>query len=73
MPIDEKIRNEKLQHHINRETAKIPAFSLGKSGKQEYLTGEEILPSDKRVVIEQTNFTYYPLGKALEKQRKAIK
>ena len=33
MPIDDKIRDEKLQHHINRETAKIPAFSLGKSGK----------------------------------------
>ena len=33
MPIDDKIRDEKLQHHIFRETAKIPAFSLGKSGK----------------------------------------
>ena len=73
MPIDDKIRDEKLQYHINRETAKIPAFLLGKIGKWEYLTGEEILPSDKRVVIEQTNFTYYPLGKALEKQRKTIK
>ena len=70
MPIDDKIRDEKLQYDINREAAKISAFSLGKIGKQEYLTGEEILPSDKRVVIEQTKFTYYPLGKALEKKKK---
>ena len=33
MPIDDKIRDEKLQYDINREAAKISAFSLGKSGK----------------------------------------
>ena len=34
------------------------------------ITGEEILPSEQRRVIEQANFTYSPLGKALEKQIK---
>ena len=40
--------------------------------KYEYLTGEEILPSDQRRVIEQAKFTNSPLGKTLEKQIKAI-
>ena len=40
--------------------------------KFEYLTGEEILPSDQRRVIKQVKFTYSLLGKALKKQKKAI-
>ena len=44
MTID-KIRDEKLQYDINKETAKISALSLGKIDNYEYLTGEEILPS----------------------------
>ena len=35
-------------------------------------TGEEILPSDQRRVIEPAKFTYCPLGKVLEKQTKRI-
>ena len=41
MTLDDKIRDEKLKHDINREAAKI---SSGKINKYEYLTGEEILP-----------------------------
>ena len=48
MIIDDKVRDEKLQYDINRETAKISALSSGKSNKSEYLTGEEILPSNER-------------------------
>ena len=73
MTIDDKIRDENLQYDINREAAKISAFSSGKIDKYEYLTGEEMLPSDKRRVIEQAKFTYSPLGKALEKQIKKLK
>ena len=40
----------------------------GKTDKYEYLTGEEILPSNRRQIIEQTKFSYSPLEKALEKQ-----
>ena len=36
--------------------------------KYEYLTGEEILPSDQRRVIEQAELTDSPLDKASEKQ-----
>ena len=56
MAIDDKIRNEKLQYYINKETAKTSA----------------LLPSDKRRVTEQAKFTYSPLRKALEKQAKII-
>ena len=50
-----------LQHEINGEAVKISALSSGKIDKYEYLTGEEILPSDQRRVIEQAKFAYFPL------------
>ena len=70
MTIDDKIKDEKLQYNINREAAKISALLTGKIDKYEYLTGEEILPSDQSRIIEQAKFTYSPLGKAFEKQIK---
>ena len=45
---------------------------MGKLHKYEYLTGEDILPSNQQQIIEQTKFTYFPLGKAFEKQIKTI-
>ena len=70
MTIDDQIRDEKLQYNINREAAKISALSSNKIGKYEYLTGEEILPSNQKQIKEQAKFTYSPLGKAFEKQIK---
>ena len=67
-----KIKDEKLQYDINREAGKISALSSRKIDKNEYLTREEILPSDQRKVIEQAKFTYSPLSKASEKQVKTI-
>ena len=72
MPIDYKIRDEKLQYNINREAAKISALSSAKIYKHEYLTGEDILPSNKQQIIGQAKFNYSPLGKAFEKQIKTI-
>ena len=72
MTINDQIRDEKLQYDINRKAAKISALSSGKIHKYEYLTGEDIVPSDQQQIIEQTKFTYSPLGKAFEKQVKAI-
>ena len=72
MTIDDKIRDEKLQYHINREAAKISALSSDKVHKYEYLNGEDILPANKQKIIEQAKFTYSPLGKAFEKQIKTI-
>ena len=72
MTINDQIRDKKLQHDINREAAKISALSSGKIHKYEYLTGEDILPSNQQQIIEQARFTYSPLGKAFEKQIKTI-
>ena len=71
--IEDQIRDEKLQYGINREATKISALSSGKLDKYEYLTGEEILPSNQQQIIQQAKFNYSPLGKALEKQVKTIK
>ena len=72
MTINDHIRDEKLQYDINREAAKISALSSGKTHKYEYLTGEDILPSNQQQIIEQAKFTYSPLQKDFEKQIKAI-
>ena len=73
MTIDDQIRDEKLQYNINREAAKISALSSGKIHKHEYLTGEDILPSNQQQIIEQVKFIYSPLGKAFEKQIRTTK
>ena len=72
MKINDQIRYEKLQYDINRKAAKISALSSGEIHKYEYLTGEDILPSNQQQIIEQAKFTYSPLGKAFEKQIKTI-
>ena len=72
MTIKDQIKDEKLQYDINREAAKISALSSGKLDNHEYLTDEEILPTNQQQIIEQAKFTYSPLGKAFEKQTKTI-
>ena len=52
---------------------KLSALSSDKLGKYEYLTGEEILPSNQQQIIQQAKFNYSPLGKAIEKRIKTIK
>ena len=58
MTVDDQIRDEKLHQDINREAAKISVLSSGKSDKYEYLTGEQILPSNQSRIIEQGRFIY---------------
>ena len=67
MTIDYQIEDEKLLYDINTEVAKTSALSSDKINKYEYLTGEKILPSNWKQIIEQVKFTYSPLGKAFEK------
>ena len=55
---------EKLQKYV---------LSSGKINKYEHLTGEEMLPSNQKQIIEQAKTTYSSLGKASEKQTKVIK
>ena len=73
MTINDQIRDEKLQYDINREAAKISSKSSGKFHKYEYLTSEDVLPSNQQQMIEQARFTYSPSEKAFEKQIKTIK
>ena len=72
MTINDQIKDEKLQYDINREAAKISALSSGKIHKYEYLTSEDILPSNQQQIKEQVKFTYSPLVKTFEKRIKAI-
>ena len=48
MTIKDQIRDEKLQHDVNREAAKISALSSGKIHKYEYLTGEYYHPINNK-------------------------
>ena len=69
MTADDKFRDEKLQYGIDREAAKISALSSRKIDKCEYLTGEEILPSNQRQIIKQVELAYSPLRKDFEKKK----
>ena len=46
MTINDQIRDEQLKYDINREASKISALSSRNIQKYEYLTGEDILPSN---------------------------
>ena len=48
------------------------AWSSKQFNKYEYLTGEKKLPSNQKQMIGKTKFTYSTLGKAFQKQIKAI-
>ena len=73
MTINDQIMDGKLQYNINRKVAKISALSSGKIHKYEYLTGEDILPSNQTQIIEQAKFIYSPLGKLLKNKSKQLK
>ena len=61
MTIDDKIRDEKRQYVINRETVTISAWLSRKIGKYEYLTTSGTLPFNQRQIIEQAKFAYCTL------------
>ena len=66
MAIKYKVKDEKVRYDINREAAKISAFSWGKTNKYAYLAGLELLPSDQSRTIELAKFTYSDLVKHLK-------
>ena len=65
MTTDDKIRDGKVQHNINREAANISALS-----SIEFLTGEEVLPSDQRGVTKQVYIFLF--RKSFRKTKKTI-
>ena len=56
-----------MRYDINTEAGKISELSSGEIDKFEYLTGEEVLPSNQRQIIEQATFLYSLLWKTFWK------
>ena len=76
MTIDDQVQDEKLQYDINREAEKILTLLSDKINKYQYLTGEEILSSNQKQIMEQAEFTYSLLEKQKQlktKEKKQIK
>ena len=59
MTIDDQIRDEKLQYDINREAAKISVLASGKIHKYEYITGEDIIPSNQQQILNKQNLLIF--------------
>ena len=60
-----KINQNEAQYDLDREAAKISAFSSNNLDKYQYLTGEDL--DYKPSVIEQARLEYSPLGKVFNK------
>ena len=61
----------KIQNDITIEAAKISALSSGKIDQYEYLTVEEILPSNQKQIVEQTSKIYLlSFGKGFSRTNK---
>ena len=68
MSINNKILKNKAQYNLDRQTAKISAFSSGNVTKCEYLTCKDVL-SEKDLLEKATaskRFEYSPLVKELK-------
>ena len=65
--IDDQIEVEKLRYDIDREALKISTLPPGKIYKYEYLTGEEILPSNQKQIIEQAKIYLFSFEKSVWK------
>ena len=71
MTIDDKIRDEKLQYDTNREAADISKhqhYHQVKLINMNILQVKKYYLLIKKQIIEQAKFTYFLLGKALEKK-----
>ena len=66
--LDDKIKVNKAQYDLDRETAKISALSSGELEKYEYLTGEDL--GYKPKVFEKVKFQYFSLGETLKTNAK---
>ena len=63
--LDRKIKQNEAQYYLDREAAKIPAFSSNNLDKYEYLTVEDL--GLKPSTVEQAKFEYSLLGKIFNK------
>ena len=63
--LDDKIKENKAQDELDRETAKISPLSSGELEKYQYLTGEDL--GYKPDVNQKAKFEYSPFGKVFNK------
>ena len=63
--LDNKIKANQAQYNLDREEAKISAFSSNELGKYEYFTGEDL--RYKPGIAERAKCEYSPLGKIFNK------
>ena len=73
MTIDDKIKDERIQSNINWKSSKISVLLSDKTDKHEYLTGEEILPSEEIKMIEPVSFSSLFEVKLLKNKQKQSK
>ena len=73
MTIKDQIGDKKLQYDNNREAVKISALSSGKIDTYEYLTGEEILPSNEQNKQNKLNLLTLHKEKLLKNKQKQLK
>ena len=73
MTINDQIRDEKIQYDINREAAKkYQPYHQVKFVNMNILLVKIYYHLINSKIIEEAEFTYYPLGKGFEKQIKTI-
>ena len=63
--LDDKIKSNKAQYDLDRETAKISALSSKELEKYEYVTAKDL--GYEPEVIQRAKFEYSPLGEAFNK------
>ena len=66
--VDNKIKQNKVQYNLEKQTAKISALSSLNFSKYEFLTSKDVL-SEKELLEKAAaikRFEYSPLGKAFE-------
>ena len=63
--LNDKIKANKTQYDLDRETAKISALSSSELEKYEYLTGEDL--GYKPDAVQKAKFEYSPLRKVFNK------
>ena len=63
--LNDKIKSNKAQYDLDRETAKVSALSSKDLEKYEYLTGEDL--GYKADVIQRAKCEYSPLREAFNK------
>ena len=61
MTVNDQIEDEKLQYDIARQAAKMLALSSGSINECEYLTGEEILPSNQKLLMIRLKMKNYSM------------